>query len=59
MTHTERTAGFGGRRKEIEKKPFRPLRYNYCRLTLNPAEVPVCNRKTGIVYDKEYLRCFY
>jgi len=57
ITSSEWMNQFGGKKVDIEKRPFKPLQYYCCRLSLQPFNVPVCSRD-GNVYEEEMILKF-
>jgi len=57
ITTSEWNNHFGGKKNEVEKRPFKPLQFFCCRLSLQPFKVPVCTRE-GNVYDEEMILKF-
>lgn len=54
ITHKEWSTLFGGKRANTGPAKFRRLPFNYCALSLQPFEHPVCN-KEGVIYDLTHI----
>lgn len=54
ITPTEYANGYGGKKTQVESKPFSTLQFYCCNISLQPWKTPMCT-PDGAIFDAVYV----
>jgi peptidyl-prolyl cis-trans isomerase-like protein 2 len=58
ITPTEYANGYGGKKAQVESKPFSTLQFYCCNISLQPWKTPMCT-PNGAIFDAVHLLAWY